>query len=1050
MSIFYVRKNGSGTHTTIQSAIYAAVNGDTIDVGEGTFYENVEMMGKNLTLQGAGKDKTIIQGKVANDTMVSSWFAGDSILTTSSTAAAIVGKTVSGSGVTTCRIAEVISGTQFRLDVATPTTGNYTKTVAAYQTIAFSVAPTSGTFKLRYNGVDTAAINWNDSAATIQARLRAVSGLSTVVVSGTIASKLLTIEFIGVTTPVLALSVSSSTLAPSVVITPTLIEALVQGSSTVFLPNATSVVIGHKVEGTGVDATITGWNATTRIMTLSSPITQTGSGIVLSFRLPRTNVTVTQTTNPSNSSGPASVMVTGSSNGLVIKNIWLKGFENSSTGQEAAALFFTAGTSPGHTNFLIDNCRITADGDCAVLCGSNPYLDGGVFQNCLIDGKTFTGSEPAEVPSFSSYSANAVVKSIGASSSVFTFSDMRGVIVGRGFTSPAFSGSATITAISGNDVTINKVSTSSVDSTVSCAFTLTAYQVPNVARNLFYIGQNTSPCNTKNITFKNNVVNGQTGAVISATGSKAMFNSAVTIESVGGLVENNIIDGNFGAGVNPLLSNFAIRCRQSGIVVQNNTNKTSGGRDNSGFLVQLGTSTNNITLSLLMVQNTQPVSGQTLSFQMDKEQVKTISKVASDAFYSDPSNWHMVSFVYKNGSNNKRLTPSFKSFEDTKVSKLRYGMMSGDVMQLHKIIISKSNRQHLVIKRSEIDGASAFDFTLANSSTAAAWSGNSGGSGSGGSGSGITAYKYFKFAAKSSWMGGGNSNVYYTNGGVVGLSDIAFKDANGNTISMLGASLDNILQSSNYGTANLINGSIESTNADDLRAYALPNNSSYHDLFTITMASAVSVSKLLVGPQGGVGSIYNMPREFKLLASNDNVNFTEVFVATPDAGSDTWGNYKGQYREFTIGAVAAPSYGYYRLVLNSSCKSIYDTATTTMYCVLSDVKFKVNGVSVSPTSAVNSGDYWAGASSNLIDGNLSTESYAGSLGNNARYVDFTMSSAVSASSILIAPRDSGDYVPKEFTVLGSNDGVNFTLIKSFTASNSAGDWNLMQYREFTL
>ena len=138
MSTFYVRKNGSGTHTTIQGAIYDAVSGDTIDIGEGTFNENVEVY-KNVKLIGAGKDKTIIQGKPTNDSMSCSWFAGDSILTTSSTVVAQKGKLVSGTSMTTCRISEVINGTQFRLETATPTSGNYTKTVAAYQMVSFSV-----------------------------------------------------------------------------------------------------------------------------------------------------------------------------------------------------------------------------------------------------------------------------------------------------------------------------------------------------------------------------------------------------------------------------------------------------------------------------------------------------------------------------------------------------------------------------------------------------------------------------------------------------------------------------------------------------------------------------------------------------------------------------------------------------------------------------------------------------------------------------------------------------------------------------------------------
>lgn len=65
------------------------------------------------------------------------------------------------------------------------------------QGIAFAPAPASGSFKLVYKAQSTVALNWNDSAATIQAALRALTGLETVVVTGSIAAGL-TITFTGV------------------------------------------------------------------------------------------------------------------------------------------------------------------------------------------------------------------------------------------------------------------------------------------------------------------------------------------------------------------------------------------------------------------------------------------------------------------------------------------------------------------------------------------------------------------------------------------------------------------------------------------------------------------------------------------------------------------------------------------------------------------------------------------------------------------------------------------------------------------------------------
>lgn len=57
------------------------------------------------------------------------------------------------------------------------------------QIAALSGVAASGTLKLNYNGNETAAINWNDSTPAIQTKLRAVPGLATVTVSGTIAGQ---------------------------------------------------------------------------------------------------------------------------------------------------------------------------------------------------------------------------------------------------------------------------------------------------------------------------------------------------------------------------------------------------------------------------------------------------------------------------------------------------------------------------------------------------------------------------------------------------------------------------------------------------------------------------------------------------------------------------------------------------------------------------------------------------------------------------------------------------------------------------------------------
>lgn len=88
------------------------------------------------------------------------------------------------------------------------------------QTLAFSPAPTTGNFALRYPDVATTSIAWNASAGTIQTQLRGIAGLEAVVVTGSIAAGLV-ITLVGIPIPVL-LEVTSNTLlatATPVVIT---------------------------------------------------------------------------------------------------------------------------------------------------------------------------------------------------------------------------------------------------------------------------------------------------------------------------------------------------------------------------------------------------------------------------------------------------------------------------------------------------------------------------------------------------------------------------------------------------------------------------------------------------------------------------------------------------------------------------------------------------------------------------------------------------------------------------------------------------------------
>lgn len=88
------------------------------------------------------------------------------------------------------------------------------------QLIAFQSAPGSGAFVPSWDGVASAAINWNDDATTAQTKLRTITGLSLVTVTGSAAAGF-QVLFVGVDYVAPLLVVDSSTIDTG---TPTITE----------------------------------------------------------------------------------------------------------------------------------------------------------------------------------------------------------------------------------------------------------------------------------------------------------------------------------------------------------------------------------------------------------------------------------------------------------------------------------------------------------------------------------------------------------------------------------------------------------------------------------------------------------------------------------------------------------------------------------------------------------------------------------------------------------------------------------------------------------
>lgn len=83
------------------------------------------------------------------------------------------------------------------------------------QIAALSGVAASGAFKVSYNGVLSASINWNDSISTIQSKVQAVTGLSAALITGSIASQSLTFNLTGIGGVTSLITITNNTLLTS-------------------------------------------------------------------------------------------------------------------------------------------------------------------------------------------------------------------------------------------------------------------------------------------------------------------------------------------------------------------------------------------------------------------------------------------------------------------------------------------------------------------------------------------------------------------------------------------------------------------------------------------------------------------------------------------------------------------------------------------------------------------------------------------------------------------------------------------------------------------
>lgn len=362
-----------------------------------------------------------------------------------------------------------------------------------------------------------------------------------------------------------------------------------------------------------------------------------------------------------------------------------------------STIFGMSKYSGSHSSgFNISNCEFVADGDSALLSEANVGVGNGIVNSCIFSGKTFSGQ-------YSPGTGNLVKQAVAFQNANLpvTFTNNKLDVICGGMTNaatPAYGGNqiATIDAY-GSVVTGNNFKGKAVDPS-GAYFNMTGLSLR---------------MRGGAATASSNVIKGLNGLV---TGGYLILptygNLAAKTIPVGEVVTVSnryfkcIVEHLYATDKHPVTGTSPVA----------HWNELTG--DIAALLIANGkanyqaNSGTNITVTAGLVSTSQSSAGQSVATNLDKAQLKLVPKLSSSVAFADDTSWELVSCIFKKAGGSQRIVMSFRDFSAQKLGKLKAGMASGDNFQLHKIIISKSDRSLLVLNRSDIAEVSDNDFAL--------------------------------------------------------------------------------------------------------------------------------------------------------------------------------------------------------------------------------------------------------------------------------------------------------------------------------------------------
>lgn len=507
------------------------------------------------------------------------------------------------------------------------------------------------------------------------------------------------------------------------------------GSTTLNIAAGTAgFMVGRYIQGTGLAAA-------TRIISVSP----TSVTISLPTTAAKTNQNVVMPAVPS------AVVVRGANHTIKdLKITAVQALESRCLADNGAIFFRNTGNGEvPASGYVLEDCIIEARGESAIMTDAAATIGNGIIRRNTIQGQTYVGASAAQVPAFGTMTKTGTV----LSARTIQFDDLSGITAPHAGNSQGseINPGLRVASISGNVVTVTANIPDAVGTVRSFSFANVQFNYPNVARQMIVIqGVNMAT------QFVDNTVSGSTGSGIS-------FNTVATVDPIGSTITGNVFNTTSDLG-------FGLRARGLNSVVENNVNLgTSTGyyilpNYSTNVAISAGTMVFNsskywlciqahtssattaptavggvsywseITLDQVnasgvyglglmvvgsntnvlefMVSVAQSAAGQPITVAMSKDMVKALPQVSGDATFSNEENWTLVSFVFKKSSSAQRLVSAFRDFDAEKSVGLKSGMASGDQFELHKIIISTSDRTLLVMKRADIQDAEDFDFSL--------------------------------------------------------------------------------------------------------------------------------------------------------------------------------------------------------------------------------------------------------------------------------------------------------------------------------------------------